>query len=167
MHGIAIANDLNEGFITNGKDSSVTVFDLKTYNVITKIPVTGKNPDAILYDTFTHRVFVYNGKSSNATVIDAHTNKVIYTIKLYGKPEESVSDGKGKIYVNIESKNKVTVIDSKTLTILNTWSLEPGDEPSGLAIDNENHILFAVCGGNKTMVIADALTGKVLTSRDW
>ena len=131
--------------------------------MITKINVTGKNPDAILYDEFTHRVFVYNGKTSNATVIDAKTNKIIGTIKLEGKPEESVTDGKGKIYLNIEDKSKQCVIDAKTLKVLNTWSVEPGDEPSGLAIDNENHILFAVCG-NKLMVITDALTGKVITT---
>ena len=163
VHGIALANDLNKGFITNGKDSSLTVFNLKTYDVITKISVTGKNPDALLYDEFTHRVFVYNGRTSNATVIDANTNKIIGTIKLEGKPEESVSDGKGKIYVNVEDKSMLCVIDANTLKVLNTWSVKPGDEPSGLAINNENHILFAVCG-NKLMVITDALTGKVITT---
>ena len=163
VHGIALANDLNKGFISNGKDSSVLVFDLKTLTIIAKINVTGKNPDAIYYDLFSQKVFVYNGRTSNATVIDATTNKIVATIPLSGKPEFSVSDGKGKVFVNIEDKNKIAVINSTTLKVDNEWSVAPGDEPSGLAIDKENNILFSVCG-NKLMVIVDATSGKIITT---
>ena len=161
VHGIALADDLGKGFISNGKDTSVTVFDLKTFATITKVKVTGKNPDAILYDPFSKKVFAYNGRTSNATVIDAKTNAVVATIALEGKPEFSVTDGKGKVYVNIEDKNKVCMINSSTLKVEQTWSVAPGEEPSGLALDNKNHRLFMVCGNN-LMMILDAADGKVI-----
>ncbi|MEI7801770.1 MAG: YncE family protein [Bacteroidota bacterium] len=161
VHGIALAYDLNKGFISNGKDSSVTVFNLKTFEVLIKIPVTGKNPDAILYDEFTHKVFTFNGRSSNATVIDAKTNTVIATIPLEGKPEFAVADGYGKIYVNIEDKSDLCCINSDKMTVEKYWSLAPGKEPSGLAFDAKNHYLFSACD-NKLMIISDALTGTVL-----
>jgi YVTN family beta-propeller protein len=123
IHGIAIANDLNKGFTSNGRDSSVTVFDLKTLAVITKIKVTGQNPDAILYDPFSQKVFTFNGRSSNSTVIDAKENKVIGTIPLDGKPEFSVTDGKGKIYVNIEDKSVINQINATTLKVEQHWSI--------------------------------------------
>ena len=163
VHGIALAKDLNKGFISNGKDTTVTIFDLKNLAVITKIKVTGRNPDAILYDQFSHKVFVYNGRTSNATVIDANTNTVVATIDLIGKPEFSVTDEKGKVYVNIEDKSKICVINSTTLKVEQTWSVAPGEEPSGLALDNKNHRLFIVCN-NKLMVIMDAENGKIITS---
>ncbi|MFL5763525.1 MAG: YncE family protein [Bacteroidia bacterium] len=159
VHGIALAKDLNKGFISCGKDTSVVVFDLSTLSVITRIKVTGQNPDAILYDTFSKNVFVYNGRSSNATVIDARSNAVIETIALPGKPEFSVSDGQGKVYVNIEDKSKICMINSSTLKLEKTWDLGKGKEPSGLALDNKNHRLFSVCG-NKLMIILDATSGK-------
>ena len=163
VHGIAIASDLNKGFISDGRDSAVTIFDLTTMKTIEKIKVTGRNPDAILYDTFSHKVFAYNGGSSNATVIDAKTNKVIETIALKGKPEFSVCDNKGLVYVNIEDKNLIAVINSTTLKVEKYFSVSPGDEPSGLALDNENHRLFAVCG-NKMMMVLNAETGDVVAN---
>jgi YVTN family beta-propeller protein len=163
VHGIAIAADLNKAFISNGRDSSVTIIDLTTLAFITKVTVTGQNPDAIIYDQFSHKVFAYNGRTANATVIDASTNKVIATIKLDGKPENSVTDGKGRVYVNIEDKSEISAINSLTNTVEQTWSITPGEEASGLALDNENHRLFAVCS-NKLMVILDALSGNVITS---
>ena len=163
VHGIAIAPELNKGFISNGRDSSVTIIDLKLLAFIDKVSVTGQNPDAILYDPFSRKVFVYNGRSANATVIDGKTNKIVTTIKLDGKPEFSVTDGKGKIYVNIEDKSEIACINSTTLKVENVWSITPGEEPSGLALDNDNHRLFAVCG-NKLMVVVDALSGKVITT---
>jgi YVTN family beta-propeller protein len=161
IHGIALAGDLNKGFTSNGRDTSVTVFNLKTLAFIAKIKTTGNNPDAILYDPFTHRVFTFNGRSSNSTVIDAKTNQVIGTIPLSGKPEFSVTDSKGKIYVNIEDKSEVSMIDPATMKVLHTWSVSPGEEPSGLAIDVNNHRLFSVCG-NKLMIVLDADNGKVV-----
>jgi YVTN family beta-propeller protein len=163
IHGIAVASTLNKGFTSNGRDSSVTIFDLKTLEVTGKIKVTGKNPDAILYDAFSQKLFTFNGGSSSATVIDAKSNVVIATIALDGKPEFPSSNGQGKIYVNIEDKNKISVINTISLTVENSWSIAPGEEPSGLALDNETHRLFSVCG-NKLMVISDAEAGKVITT---
>lgn len=163
VHGIAIAPDLNKAFISNGRDSSVTIVDLKSLAFIAKVNVTGRNPDAILYDPFSHKVFVFNGQTSNATVIDGASGKVVATIKLAGKPEFSVTDGKGNVYVNIEDKSEISCINSATLKVEKTFGIAPGEEPTGLALDNENNILFAVCS-NKMMVIADALSGKVITT---
>ncbi len=162
VHGIALAPEFNKGFITNGKDSTVTVFDLKTYATLAKVKVTGANPDAILYDPFSKKLFIYNGRTSNATVMDAGSNKVVETIPLDGKPEFSVSDGKGKVYVNIEDKSEISMINSTTLKVEQTWSIKPGEEPSGLALDNTTHRLFSVT--DKLMVILDAQTGKVVTT---
>lgn len=163
IHGIAIANDLNKGFTSNGRDSSITVFNLKTLEVLANVKGTGRNPDAILYDPFSQRVFAFNGGSSNATVFDAKTNKVLATIPLDGKPEFSATDGKGKVFVNIEDKSMINVINVTTLKVEQHWPIAPGDGPSGLALDNVNHRLFSVCG-NKLMVVTDAETGKVITT---
>jgi len=163
VHGIALAKDLDKGFISNGRDTSVTIIDLKTLKFIAKVKVTGNNPDAIIYDSLSHKVFTFNGRSSNSTVIDAKTNKVIGTIKLTGKPEFPVNDLAGKIYVNIEDKNSISVINVNTLKVEHTWSVVPGESPSGLAIDLKNKRLFSVCE-NKLMVVVDYLTGKVITT---
>ncbi len=163
VHGIAIAEELNKGFTSDGADSSVTVFNLKTLKVITKIPVTGIGPDAILYDPFTHRVFTCNGGTSNSTVIDARTDKVIGTIELSGRPEFAATDGQGRIYINIEDKSLIDEINPKTMKIENVWPIAPGEHPSGLAIDPMNHVLFSVCH-NKLMVVMNALDGKVITT---
>jgi YVTN family beta-propeller protein len=163
IHGIALAPSLNKGFTSNGRDNSVTVFDLKTLEVTGKIPVTGKNPDAILYDAFSGKLFTFNGGSSNASVIDPKQGKEIGTIQLDGKPEFPQTDGKGKIYVNIEDKSEISVINPNSLKVEKSWSIAPGEEPSGLALDNETHRLFSVCG-NKLMVVSDAEAGKVITT---
>jgi len=163
IHGIAIANDLNKGYTSNGRDSTVTVFNLQTLAVITIIHKTGRNPDAIIYDAFSKKVFTFNGGSANSTVIDATTDKIVGTISLDGKPEFPQVDGKGKLYVNIEDKSSISVINTTTMKVERTWSIAPGEEPSGLALDNLNHLLFSVCG-NKLMVVSDAVTGKVLTT---
>jgi DNA-binding beta-propeller fold protein YncE len=163
IHGIAIAADLNKGFTSNGKDSSVTVFNLKTLEVISRIKINARNPDAIMYDAFSGRVFTFNGGSSNATAIDAKENKVIGNIALDGKPEAPATDSKGTIFVNIEDKNKITAFNATTLQILQNWPITPGEEASGLAIDTETHRLFSVCS-NKMMVIMDSETGKVITT---
>ncbi|MBG6110188.1 YVTN family beta-propeller protein [Flavobacterium sp. CG_23.5] len=161
VHGIAVANDLNKAFISNGKDNSITVVNLKTFELIEKVKIAGIKPDAILYDQFSRKVFVYNAMSKDATVIDAKTNKVIKTIALGGKPEFSVTNNKGLIYVNIEDKNQIKTIDATSLKVVNTWSIAPGDEPSGLAIDLKTNRLFSVCG-NKLMMVSDAKTGKII-----
>ncbi len=163
VHGATFAKEFNKGFISNGRTSTVTVFDLTTFKTLETIKVTGQNPDAILYDPASKLVFTFNGRTSDATVIDAKTNEVKATIKLDGKPEFPQTDLKGIIYVNIEDKSEIQVIDTKTLKVINKWSIAPGEEPSGLALDNENHILFSVCS-NKMMIISDAKAGKVITN---
>ena len=163
VHGIALAHDLNKGFISCGRDSSVTVFDPGTLKVLDKIRVTGSNPDAILYDKFSKKVFTCNGGSANATVIDAAGDRVLATIMLPGKPEFSVSDGHGKIFINIEDRNLIVAINTQTLTVEQQWPIKPGESPSGLAFDRQNHRLFSVCD-NGLMVVVDSQTGEVITT---
>jgi YVTN family beta-propeller protein len=161
VHGIAIANDLNKAFITDGKDNAVSIVNLKTFELIEKVAIEGQKPDAVLYDQFSRKVLTYNAKSNDATVLDAVTNKVVKTIPLGGKPEFSVTNNRGLIFVNIEDKSEIKTIDATTLEVTSTWSIAPGEEPSGLAIDLETNRLFSVCGNN-LMVIVDASNGKII-----
>lgn len=163
VHGIAIANNLNKGFISNGRDTSITVFDLKTFAAIEKVKIKGISPDAIVYDDFSRKVFCFNARSNDATVLDAGTNKIIETIKFEGNPEVAVTDGKGSVYVNIEDKSTIVVIDATSLKIKNVWSLAPGEEPTGLALDNKTHRLFSGCA-NKLMIVMNAENGKTITT---
>jgi DNA-binding beta-propeller fold protein YncE len=161
VHGIAIANDLNKAFISCGRDTSVLVVDLTGFTPVKRIKVTGQNPDAIIYDPFSKKILTFNGRSSNATVIDAISYKILATIQLSGKPEFPQTDNKGKIYVNIEDKGQVSVIDVSSFKVEKTWSIAPGEEPTGLALDDANNRLFSACS-NKMMVVSDALSGKVV-----
>jgi YVTN family beta-propeller protein len=164
VHGIALAPELGKGFTSNGRENTVTVFDLKTLKQTAKVKLDGaENPDAILYDPASKRVFTFNGRSKNSSVIDAKTNAVVATIPLDGKPEFAVSDGKGKVFVNIEDKSEQTSIDAKNAKVLKTWSLSPCEEPSGLAIDRKHHRLFAGCH-NKMMAVVNDETGKVVAT---
>ena len=163
VHGIALAPELKKGFISDGKDTAVTIFNLKTNAIIAKIKVTGQKPDCIVYDDVTKRVFTFNGKTGDATVIDAKTDKVIGTIPLDGKPEFCVADGTGKLYVNIEDKSEIQEIDASGMKVLRKWSITPGESPSGLAIDKKKRRLFSVCDNNM-MVVSDINNGKVLTT---
>ena len=165
VHGIAFVQAQNKAFISCGGDNTIRVVNLKTLDLISSIEINGENPDAILYDDFSDRIFVYNGRSNDATVIDPNTDKVLATIPFQGKPEASATDHQGKIYVNIEDKSQVDVIDTKTMKVINSWSVAPGEEPSGLALDTTTHRLFSVCS-NKKMVVLDAETGKVITTLD-
>jgi YVTN family beta-propeller protein len=162
IHGIAVADDLNRGFISDGGDDTVVIFDLKTNSVLQKVKA-GANPDGILYDAASQRVFAFNGRSNNVTAIDAATGKVVGTVALEGKPEFPVSDGKGDIYANIEDKSEIVQIDPKTLKLNKRWPLAPCEEPSGLAIDAAARRLFSVCD-NQKMVIVDADSGKVVAT---
>ncbi|KFF15794.1 YncE family protein [Flavobacterium hydatis] len=161
VHGIAIANNLNKAFITDGKDNAVTIINLTTFEFIEKVKIEGVKPDAVLYDQFSNKVFVYNAKSNDATVLDATTNKIIKTIPLDGNPEFSVTNNKGLVYVNIEDKSLIQVIDTKTLKVVHTWNIAPGEEPTGLAFDTVNNRLFSVCA-NKLLIVTDAITGKII-----
>jgi DNA-binding beta-propeller fold protein YncE len=163
VHGIALAPELGRGFTSNGREGTVTIFDIKTLAPIgTKVKV-GDNPDAILYDPATKRVFTFNGRSQDSTAIDADSGKVLGTIKLGGKPEFAVSDGKGEIFVNIEDKSELAAIDPNKLEVKAKWPLAPCKEPSGLAIDRKNRRLFSGCD-NKLMAVVDADSGKVLAT---
>lgn len=161
VHGIAIAGDLGKGFTSDGADNDVTVFDIKTSKIMGAKIKTGTNPDSIIYEPVTHRVFTFNGRSSDSTAIDAKTNQVITaSIPLGGKPEFSQIDGKGNIYVNIENKNEIVVIDAKNALVTRRYSIAPCDSPSGLTISPKN-ILYSVCD-NKLAIVSDPASGKVL-----
>ncbi len=162
IHGIAVANDFNRGYISDGGDDVVVIFDLKSDAVLQKVPA-GKNPDGILYDPYSKRVFAFNGRSNDATAIDAASGKVAGTVALDGKPEFPVSDGKGNVYVNIEDKSEIAQLDPQTLKVKKTWSLSPCEEPSGLAIDLEARRLFSVCSNNK-MAVVNADSGQVMAT---
>ena len=162
VHGIALAPELGRGFISNGREGTVSIFDMKTLATSSKVKV-GENPDAILYDPSTKRVFTFNGRSQDSTAIDAATGKVLATIKLDGKPEFAASDAKGEVFVNIEDKSELTVIDPNKLEVKTKWPLAPCTEPSGLSIDRKNRRLFVGCD-NKMMAVVDADSGKVLAT---
>src|SRR5580658_8764911 len=162
VHGIALAPELGRGFVSNGREGTVSIFDIKTLVTSSKVKV-GMNPDAILYDPATKRVFTFNGRSQDSTAIDAASGKVLGTIKLDGKPEFAASDAKGKIFVNIEDKSELVAIDPNKLEVTATWPLAPCTEPSGLSIDRKNRRLFVGCG-NKMMAVVDADSGKVLAT---
>jgi DNA-binding beta-propeller fold protein YncE len=163
VHGIALAPELGRGFTSNGREGTVTIFDLQTLKPIGEKVKVGDNPDAILYDPATKRVFTFNGRSQDSTAVDAASGKVLGTIKLDGKPEFAASDAQGTIFVNIEDKSELTAIDPNTLVVKAKWPLAPCTEPSGLAIDRKNRRLFAGCD-NKMMAVVDADTGKVLAT---
>ena len=160
VHGTAVAEKLGRGFTSNGRDNSVTIFDLKTLKTLDTVKV-GENPDSIIYDAATRRIFTFNGRSSNATAIDAASGKVIGTIALGGKPEFAVSDGKGTIFVNIEDKSEVVAFDPNKLEVKNRWSIAPGEEPSGMAFDPQTRRLFVVCA-NEKMIVLNADNGKII-----
>lgn len=163
VHGIAIANELGRGFISDGRDNQVTVFDLKSLSTTSTVKA-GTNPDAIAYDPFSKRTFAFNGRSKDVTAIDAVHGTVERTVPLGGKPEFAVTDGKGSVYVNIEDRSELLRFDPKTLEVKNRWPLAPQCEsPSGLAIDVRNRRLFSVCE-NKVMAVVDADSGKIITT---
>ena len=162
VHGIALAPELGRGFTSNGREGTVSVFDIKSLATTSKVKV-GENPDAILYDPSTKRVFTFNGKSHDSSVIDAASGKMIGTVPLDGKPEFAVSDGKAEVFVNIEDKSEIEVIDPNKMEVRARWPLAPCKEPSGLAIDRKNRRLFSGCG-NKMMAVVDADSGKVIAT---
>ena len=163
VHGIAFAPALHRGFISNGQGDAVTVFDPATLKVEQTVAVGAHNPDGIVYDPFSRRVFTFNGHSNNASAIDAKTGKLLGHIALPGKPEFPVSDDKGRVFDNIESMNELVAIDPVTMKVTAVWPLKNCQEPSGLAIDKAHHRLFSVCQ-NKIMAVTDATTGKAIAS---
>lgn len=162
VHGIALAPELGDGFTSNGQAGTVTIFDMKTLQPIGHAQA-GQNPDAIVYDPATKRVFTMNGLSKDSTAIDAVTGTVLATISLGGKPEFATADGAGHIYVNLEDKSEIQQIDSKALVVTATWPLAPCESPSGMAIDAAHRRLLSGCH-NKVMAVVDADSGKVVAS---
>jgi DNA-binding beta-propeller fold protein YncE len=162
VHGIALAPDRGNGFTSNGMAGTISIFDLKSLQVIGHAQAE-MNPDCIIYDSATKRVFAMNGRSGSATVVDAVTGMVVGTIQIGGKLEFAAADGAGHVYVNVENKSEEVEIDSKNMTVMAHWPLDPCMEPSGLAIDAKHRRLFAGCS-NKMMAVIDADTGKVIAT---
>src|SRR4030095_8896055 len=159
VHGIAFDKELNKGYTSNGRLNNVTVFDLKTNSILEQI-ATGENPDAINYEPYTKTIITCNGRSKSLSIIDAKINKVIGTVDVGGKPEAAVSDGNGKLFVNIEDKNEIVAVDLKTFTVTNHWPLNPAEGPTGLAYDRNTKRLFAGC--EKLLVVVNAENGSVV-----
>jgi DNA-binding beta-propeller fold protein YncE len=163
VHGIAIAADLGRGFVSNGREATVSIVDLKTLQIVGTVK-TGENPDAILYEPVHKEVYAFNGRSKSATVFDARTGEVRATIPLPGKPEFAVFDEKAdRVYNNIDDTSQLDAIDPKTHTLAATWPIAPGEEASGLALDPATHRLFVGCSNN-VMLMLDATSGKVVAS---
>lgn len=167
VHGIAFAPKWNHGFTTNGGDSTLTMFDMKTMAVIKKIHAGTSGLDGIMYDDATDKVITIDHGRPNGTavVVDANSGDVVKTIKLDGEgPEGGVSNGKDRIYVNLEDKNAIDVIDTKTWQVIGMWPIAPCDGPSGIAMDRATNRIFSGCGGKS--VVTDAATGKVVAQID-
>ncbi|MEP6883652.1 MAG: YncE family protein [Gammaproteobacteria bacterium] len=160
VHGIAFAPALTRGFTSNGRSDTVSVFDLDTLRVLEEVPVSGKDPDAILYEPRHNLLVAANGESANLTVFDAGTMQIVATIALAGSPEFMTSDPTGMVYVNIEAdQGKLAVIDTKSLTVKATWPLPGCANPTGLALDAVHHRLFSACA-NQVMAVTDSLSGR-------
>jgi YVTN family beta-propeller protein len=158
VHGIAFDPNLGRGFTSNGRLNNITVFDLKTNATIAQV-ATGENPDAILYEPHTKTVITCNGRSKNLSIIDSKTNTLVATVDVGGKPETAVSDAAGKLFVNIEDKNEVAVVDLKAHTVTNHWSLT-AEGPTGLAYDRATKRLFVGC--DDYLVVMNAENGNVV-----
>ncbi|HVT12226.1 MAG TPA: YncE family protein [Fimbriimonadaceae bacterium] len=160
VHDIALVPKLNKGYISDGRDNALTVFDMKTLKEIKRIPV-GNRPDVMAYDPSTNRVFSFNGGSQDTTVVDPGKDEVVGTIKLDGKPEFGRPDGHGNLFVNLEDKSAIDKVDIKALKVTGTWPLSPGEGPTGLAIDPKRGLLFSACD-NEMMAVSDIASGKVV-----
>ena len=163
VHGIAFAPRSKHGFTTNGGDSTVTMFDLASLAVIKKIKVASGGLDGIMYDEYSDRIILTNHSRpiGTATAIDAKSGEIVGTAQLEDDaPEGAASDGKGKIYVNNESKNTIQVLDVKTMKVLASWPIAPCDGPTGIALDPATKRIFSGC--SKTSVVVDVTSGKVV-----
>jgi hypothetical protein len=163
VHGVALAPDLNRGFTSNGGDSSVTIFNYTTLEVIKVLPIHAINPDAITYDEGTKRIFTWNHGTHDATVIDAAKGEVIGTIPNMGTPETAVTDGKGMLWVNLEDTHQIVKIDTRSMKEVGRFSISPCETPTGMAIDRANRILFSACRSGHLGII-DADKGALITT---
>ena len=160
VHGIAFAPALMRGFTSNGRSNTVSVFELDTLRVIHEIPVSGKKPDAILYEPRHNYLITANGDSDNLSVIDAGTLQIVAAVPLPGPPEFMATDDAGIVYVNIESNpGRLVAVDAKTLTVKGNWPVPGCSNPTGLALDAVHHRLFSVCA-NQIMAVTDSVSGR-------
>ena len=160
-HGVATDTKSGHGFASS---KPVAMFDTKTLALIKTIPVEG-NPDGILGDPFNQRIYIWSHSAPNATVINAVDGSIVGTIDVGGAPEQAATDEKGHIYVDVEDKDNIAVIDAKTMTVTGHYDLAgKGGAPGGLALDAKNHILFAACHDPAVMVILNANDGKIITT---
>jgi WD40 repeat protein len=165
MHGVALVAKYSHGFTTNGGDSTVTMFDIKTLAPIKKIKVAVGGLDGIMYDEADDRVILTNHSRpiGTATAIDPNSGEITGQVELEDNaPEGAASDGKGRIFVNNESKNTIQVIDAKSMKVLASWPLAPCDGPTGIAYDKASNRIFSGCG--KTSVVLDADNGKIVAT---
>lgn len=164
-HGVALVPSAGRGFITDGEDASVTVFDLKTYAVLGKVK-TADDSDGIIYDPASGKVLVVCGDASCLIPIspnvDLATGSADPQVDLGGKPEFLAADGKGKAYINLVDKNQVAVVDTKTMKVLDKWSTAPGGSPVGMSMDTVRRRLFIGCRKPQKLIVMDADSGKVL-----
>ena len=161
-HGIVTVPELGRGYADSGNTKTVVVFDLKTLKTITTLPV-GEDSDAMTYDPKSRRVFVMDADGAAFTAIDAANDKALSTVPLGGKPESAVSDGAGRIYINIASTGEMAVVDAGRLAIAARWPLAGCESPHGLAIDTTAHRLFVSCE-NQIMQVVSGDTGKLVAS---
>lgn len=162
-HGVALAPDMDRGFLSNGAGNSITEFNYSTLATTRTVPAHGKNPDAIVYDQGTHRLLSFNGKSNDVTVLDATTLDLLGTVSVPGKPEFAQMDGHGHVYANIETEpGQLVRIDIAAAKLEATWPLDGCNSPSGLAFDRARGHLYSVCD-DKVMAITDAATGHAVT----
>jgi outer membrane protein assembly factor BamB len=162
-HGVAIAAEFGRGFISDGQQGKVIVFDLKTLKVTGDVDAD-KDADCVIYDPFSKRIFVMDGDPHNATVIDPKSDAVIGKIDLGGGPEFAVADGKGTVYINLEDKSEIVAVDSSSLKIKSRWTVAPAGGPTALAMDIQHHRLFSAGRDPQMLVALDSDTGKVLQS---
>jgi DNA-binding beta-propeller fold protein YncE len=160
VHGVAFVPDLGRGFTSNGRDSSVTVFDTKSLKTLGTVKAHGR-PDIIYFEPVSRRVFTFNHGTNDTTAIEPYEMKAVGTLELGGVPELAVSDEKGHIFVNLEDKSEIVEFDARALKILNRFPLAPGAEPTGLAFDRDHRRLFSTCA-NRKLVVMDADSGKVV-----
>lgn len=160
-HGVAVVPDLGRGFISDGEAAEVVIFDLKTLGILGRVKAA-PDADGILYDPASKHVFVFEGDSNSCTVIDPAKGTAIRTVELGGAPEQAVADEKGMIYNNLEDKDQVIAIDSRTLAIKARWPVAPAGRPVAIAMDREHRRLFISGRNPKMMVVMNADNGKII-----
>jgi DNA-binding beta-propeller fold protein YncE len=164
VHGIAIVPKINKGFITDGKNNAIQVFDLKSFTIIKTILLAGRKTDAIIYDTLTNQVFAFNNESENVSVINVENLTERKCLQLEGAPEFAVTDGMGNIYNNLEDKNRIVVIDAVSLKLIDTISVLPNGAPTALAYDAKTNRLFSGCREGSNLVIINPKKKSIVTT---